>query len=172
MKKFVFIIAVILSLSSVDSANILGVFPTPSISHQVVFHALMKELAARGHHLTVLTTDLIKIDNPNVTQIDLHESYDVLRKAFNFAEFKRSQKDESDFMEMYMTTVVAFLRQQLSHPEVKKIIKNSDGERFDLVIAEYLGYVPILAFAEIYDCPIVGITSLDTMMSLATLSTQ
>jgi glucuronosyltransferase len=72
MKSLLFISTLIFLGNFVECANILGIFPTPSISHQVVFHALMKDLAARGHHLTILTTDLIKIgNNPNVTQIDL-----------------------------------------------------------------------------------------------------
>lgn len=60
----------------------------------------MKDLAARGHELTILTTDLIKIENPNVTQIDLHESYEVFRREFNFVVV--SSNDESDLMESFM----------------------------------------------------------------------
>jgi glucuronosyltransferase len=66
-------------------------------------------------------------------------------------------------MEMFMSVMEKYLDQQLSHPEVKKIIKKSSGQKFDLLILEYLNYVPVLAFAEIYGCPVIGITSLESM---------
>ena len=162
-----FLIALVLISSyPVEPANILGIFPTPSISHQVVFHALVKDLAARGHHLTVLTTDLIKINNPNVTQIDLHDSYEVLRTQFNFVEYKESKSDELDLFRFFVPVMMDYLEDQLSHPEVKKLINKSDKKHFDLLIFEYLNYIPVLAFAEIYDCPAVGITSLETVSTV------
>lgn len=157
------IILVVFQLANkIESARILGVFPTPSISHQVVFHALVKDLAARGHHLTVLTTDAIKIDSPNVTQINLHDSYEVF-KEINFVEFKESGGNEETMMTAFMPVLLKVVENQLSHPEVKDIIENRDNQTFDVVIIEHLFYLSTLAFAEIYDCPIIGITSLDTM---------
>lgn len=166
MKKFLcfgVIFLVFQLVSKSETARILGVFPTPSISHQVVFHALMKDLAARGHQLTVLTTDLIKIDNPNVTQIDLHDSYEVFKKEFNFVEFKESGGSEETMMTAIMPVLFKVVDQQLSHPAVKHIIEKRDNQTFDVVIIEHLFYHSILAFAEIFDCPIIGLTSLDTM---------
>ena len=161
----VFLTFFLIAISSIKCARILGIFPTPSISHQVVFHSLMKELAARGHELTILTTDLIKIENSNVTQIDLHASYDVMRREMNFVEFKDKKKDEVDLMLNFMRMLMIYIDDQLSHPEVKKIIRKDGGQEFDLVIVEHLMYYSMLAFAEVYDCPVIGITSLDTMDS-------
>lgn len=161
--EFVLIFAVLQLANRSESARILGVFPTPSISHQVVFHALVKDLAARGHQLTVLTTDVIKTDNPNVTQINLHDSYRVFNENFNFVEFKDSKVDESSMLTAIMPVLIKVVEQQLSHPAVKEIIAKRDNQTFDVVIIEHLFYSSILAFAEIYDCPIIGITSLDSM---------
>jgi glucuronosyltransferase len=44
-----------------DSARILGIFPTPSFSHQIVFQTIMKALVARGHQVTVISTDPLKV---------------------------------------------------------------------------------------------------------------
>lgn len=158
-----FIYFAVLFISGAESARILGIFPTPSISHQVVFHALMKDLAARGHQLTILTPDLINIQNPNVTQIDLHSTYDVFRREFNFVGIKAGKSDEADLMELFMPISLKIIDEQLSHPEVKRIL-NKGSQRFDLLIVEHLNYAPMMAFAELYDCPIVGITSLDTFL--------
>ncbi|GLH16134.1 Protein of unknown function [Gryllus bimaculatus] len=43
------------------AARILALFPTPSISHQLPFQVVMKELAARGHQVTVISTDPLKL---------------------------------------------------------------------------------------------------------------
>lgn len=61
MKLNQFIHVLVVVLGAAECANILMIFPTPSISHQIVFQALVKDLAARGHHLTVLTPNVIKI---------------------------------------------------------------------------------------------------------------
>lgn len=164
--KFLYFFVISTALELVcqsESARILGVFPTPSISHQVVFHALVKDLAARGHHLTVLTTDLIKLDNPNVTQINLHDSYEVFNKEFNFVDFKESGGDGDRVMEVFMPILFKVVDQQLSHPAVKDIIEKRNNQTFDVVIIEHLFYYSTLAFGEIFDCPIIGITSLDAM---------
>ncbi|KAG4079652.1 hypothetical protein HA402_010432 [Bradysia odoriphaga] len=162
---FVVFVALLLAHKS-ENARILGVFPTPSISHQVVFHALVKDLAARGHHLTVLTTDSLKIDNPNVTEINLHDSYEVFTKGLNFVDYKESGGDEDNILAAFMPVLIDVVDQQLSHPAVKNIIENKGNQTFDVVIVEHLVYWSTLAFAEIYDCPIIGMTSLDTMSFL------
>jgi hypothetical protein len=48
-------------------ARILGIFPTPSISHQLPFQAIMKALAARGHQITVISPDPLKVSLSSVT---------------------------------------------------------------------------------------------------------
>ncbi|KAL7047612.1 hypothetical protein ACKWTF_003053 [Chironomus riparius] len=147
----------------VYSAKILGVFPTPSISHQIVFHALMKDLAARGHELVILTTDTFKTKNPNVTQIDLHSSYKIFRDTFNFVYFKNSNMDETDLFNYFVPSMMKYLEEQMSHPEVKKLIAEKDKHHFDVVIMESLLNYPMLAFGEIFDAPVIEITSLDAV---------
>ena len=149
-------------IHAVQSARILGIFPTPSISHQVVYRALMKDLAARGHELLILTPDPFKTDNPNVTQIDLHSSYKVFHEAFNFVYFKNSAMDETDLFNYFFQAMMKYFEEQISHPGVEKLIAERDKYHFDLVIMEGLMNYPWLAFAEIFDTPVIEITSLDT----------
>jgi len=49
------------AVCSTKAARILGIFPTPSISHQLPFQAIMKALAARGHQITVISPDPLKV---------------------------------------------------------------------------------------------------------------
>ena len=150
-------------IQAVKSANILGIFPTPSISHQVVFHALMKDLATRGHQLTILTTDLIDIKNPNVTQIDFHDTYLIFQKKYNHNTMQKENKRPDEELDHFYETSTHFYEYQLTHPEVKKLITKENDKKFDLLIFEHLNYLPVLAFAEIYDCPVIAMASLELM---------
>jgi putative protein kinase ArgK-like GTPase of G3E family len=49
------------AVCSTEAAHILGIFPTPSVSHQYPFQAIMKALAARGHQITVISPDPLKV---------------------------------------------------------------------------------------------------------------
>jgi glucuronosyltransferase len=76
LRKFLLVFV----LSSVEGSRILGIFPTPSISHQVVFQRLSMDLAARGHQLTVVTTH---------PQLFYHENVSVLGVERLSHHFKR-----------------------------------------------------------------------------------
>ncbi|KAL7047614.1 hypothetical protein ACKWTF_003055 [Chironomus riparius] len=146
-----------------QSAKILGIFPTPSISHQFVFRTLMKDLADRGHELVILTPVPFKTDNPNVTQIDLHSSYEILRREFNFVDIKNNNVDEAGVFSHFFPVMMNYFEEQLSHPEVKKLIADRNSNHFDVIIMEVLTNYPMLAFAEIFDAPVIEFTSVDTI---------
>ena len=56
-------------LPATHSAKILGIFPVPANSHNIVFTAVTRELARRGHQLTVISTFPEKTPIPNITYI-------------------------------------------------------------------------------------------------------
>jgi hypothetical protein len=49
------------SVCSTLATRILGIFPTPSISHQLPFQAIMKALAARGHQIIFISPNPLKV---------------------------------------------------------------------------------------------------------------
>jgi glucuronosyltransferase len=57
-----------------ESARILGLFPIPSKSHMAVNLAVVKELAERGHEVTVVSPFPEKSENPNYKNIALDEN--------------------------------------------------------------------------------------------------
>jgi hypothetical protein len=67
-------------LYATDGANILGIFPMPSTSHMTVHSALMKELARRGHQVTVFSPLPEKSPIQNYTDIEFKLSFHELRK--------------------------------------------------------------------------------------------
>lgn len=146
-----------------ECARILGVIPIASYSHQIPFQPFWRELSLRGHQVTVMTTN--PINDPtlaNLTEIDLSFTYEIYRKH-NFTEFVSD--DGKSFMEM-AELLKSMLNEagdfQFRHPQVRNLIRDEDA-RFDVVIAE--AQLPgMMAFSWRFDCPMIGITSLDSGM--------
>lgn len=153
----------VLLIGSSESARILGVFPTPSISHQVVFHALVKDLAERGHQLTILTPNMMKTDNSNITQIDLNGAYASAWKDLNQVELKLKPRTTRELHTFILKTHMAAFEWQLNHPEVKKLIENAEPQTYDVILCELMFHRAALAFSEIFDCPMIEVTSMEPL---------
>ncbi|KAF2886726.1 hypothetical protein ILUMI_19446 [Ignelater luminosus] len=72
--KFVLIsVAFIYFLNPLEGVRILGVFPGATHSHFILGHTLMKELASRGHEVTVISAFPQKTPIKNYKDVDLSE---------------------------------------------------------------------------------------------------
>lgn len=149
----------ILSLSTLFHAGnahrILAIFPTPSISHQVVFRPVIQELAARGHHITLLTPDPFETEE-NITIINLKCLYDDWKKI-DFAQ--TAELNPFGMLNLFVSVMYEMLNKVLDMEEVQPLLRKE--KEFDLVISEFLGYTPLYAFAHLYGVPLIGMTSLD-----------
>ncbi|XP_073946966.1 UDP-glycosyltransferase UGT5-like [Choristoneura fumiferana] len=149
----------LLLVGYVQCARILVVVPTPSFSHQVVFRPLTQQLARRGHSLVVLTTDPAP-PHPNVTQIDLHDSYDLWRERF----IKTASGRKNDlYNQMYtaLDLMVEIFEKQMGFPEVVKLL-GDPGQKFDLVLAEAWVH-PTLALGHHFRAPVIQVSSAGVM---------
>ncbi|XP_026736026.1 UDP-glucuronosyltransferase 2B31-like [Trichoplusia ni] len=139
------------------AAKILGVFPTPSISHQVVFRPLMLELVKRGHDVTVITTDRafpIGETPANYTEIDVHEeSYRIWRDRIMKAS---SAKDGIQTLIQGLRIFPDVFDTQLSDENVQRLLR--DNKHFDLLILEAC-FRPALIFSHIYKAPVILMSS-------------
>lgn len=157
---FIFIIVNILQI---ECARILGIIPVASYSHQVPFHPFWRQLSLRGHQVTVMTTNPMKDPSlVNLTEIDLSFTYEIYSK-YNFNEFA---SDESNSFSEIAQLMRAMLNEasdfQFRHPQVQNLIHNKDAT-FDLLILE--AQLPgMMAFGWRFNCPVIGITSLDSGM--------
>lgn len=156
MIKIIF--AIIFAIASIDKsecANILGIFYYPSYSHQIVYQSLIKDLNDRGHHLTILTADKMNEDHPNITEIYMDSSY---KENINFVE-SRNFGGLKLFYRL-LEAQVKRTERQLNQPELQNLIHNHTNYKFDLLILEYLFASPMLAFAELFDCPVIGFSAI------------
>ncbi|CAH0598234.1 unnamed protein product [Chrysodeixis includens] len=126
-------------VSDNEAARILAVFPTPSISHQVVFRPLTQELAKRGHEVTVITPDPVFKNSkapPNLTEIDVHDiSYNIWMESFMKSASKGNKNDMLSQIEIFLSTFPKVFNAQVQSEEVQTIL--SDKKRkFDLIFIE------------------------------------
>ncbi|XP_046432136.1 UDP-glycosyltransferase UGT5-like isoform X2 [Neodiprion fabricii] len=148
------------------ASRILGVFPTPSISHQIVFRALTLALRERGHQLVVVTPD--PVNDPmltNYTEIDLHFLYADTDGGENWVETLAKER-WTDIQDAYLSTVLSQTELILDHPELKKLYAPNNGQKFNLMMIEMLYYPALLPLATRFDVPVVGITSLGLSLSI------
>ncbi|XP_064074695.1 UDP-glycosyltransferase UGT5-like isoform X3 [Vanessa tameamea] len=145
-----------------ESAKILGVFPTPSISHQVVFRPVMLELAKSGHEVTVITTDPVypKGQAPeNITEIDLH---DISYEHWKILTERDHGKDPVEFIRFVNDFILELFVKQLKSSEIQKFLR--DNRKFDLLFIESC-IRPAFVFSYIYDAPVIEFSSFTGVIS-------
>ncbi|KAG5861329.1 hypothetical protein JTB14_029774 [Gonioctena quinquepunctata] len=143
-------------LQYIECANILGFFPAPCVSHQMIFQSVWRELSLRGHKVTVITPSILNDPTlTNLTEIDVGFAYKLLSGEKGLA--KRVPKENS-----LMNNVISLfdmsaeiLEAELEEEDVQKLIK-SDGKHFDLIIQGQF-FLPMgYGFAAKFKAPIVG----------------
>ncbi|KAJ9601565.1 hypothetical protein L9F63_000308, partial [Diploptera punctata] len=143
-----------------NGENILAIFPVQSKSHMTVNLAVVKELANRGHNVTVVSAFPEKNPHPNYTDIVLKKKAieELLSDKENGMEFK-----PFDMLEMSYFQTVNFLwffgnricSSVLSEEPVQNLINS--GEHFDLIVLETFYVDCFLGFAHIFKAPVVQI---------------
>ncbi|CAH1119523.1 unnamed protein product [Phaedon cochleariae] len=161
--KLLFFITLLGLLKYSENARILASVFSPSYSHQIAFRPLWKELAKRGHEITLLTTNPMKDpDLGNIKQIDLSGSYKVMEEQGSSDILTRGRNEGKSFMSMaqlYLDALDRTAEWQLEQHEVKQLIQNN-SEHFDLLIVEVMNPIQ-MAFSERFKVPFIGITPLD-----------
>lgn len=143
-------------------ARILGVFNTPSISHQVVFQPIWRELSLRGHEVVVMTTDPLKDRSlVNLTEVDIGFLYGVVQQV---VQVMSKGVGHWEMVDQMVTMGTLMTEDFLSHSEVLKII-NDNETKYDVVLAEAI-FPTTFAFAAKLKCPLVGVPSLNVLEHL------
>ncbi|KAG8228490.1 UDP-glycosyltransferase [Ladona fulva] len=137
---------------NVQAANILGLFPISARSHNIAFSSLTTELAARGHHLTVITPYPISSPPPNYEHIDT--SRIVLPYFQAFSNIKVITIHE--IMWKIHNITEKCCTEVLEMPEMQKLIDpKKSGKKFDLILMSNFFSDCFLGLAHVYDVPVV-----------------
>lgn len=139
-------------------ARILGIVPTPSYSHQVVFRPLWAELSLRGHEVVVITTDpMNNATLTNLTEINLQSAYAIWNKHDIINIIAKNQKNNFfEMMDKVALTFTEIIDNQMDHPKVQELYNST----FDVVLAELM-FPSMCAFSKFYNCPCIGIMSME-----------
>ncbi|VVD02864.1 unnamed protein product [Leptidea sinapis] len=142
-------------INQVNCYNILGVFPFMGKSHFYVYDVYLKELARRGHNLTVISYFPQKQPLENYHDIDLGKGKSLFELnhpvSVSYAQALLSFAILQPIVGSYTC------RQILDDEEVQDMILTQ--RKFDLVVAEQFNTDCPLAIAHLLDAPVVGITS-------------
>lgn len=158
MKHTTLLLVVITSccVSLISSSKILALFPYIGKSHFDVFEPFVKELAARGHQVVVLSHFPQKYPVANYTDISLVGSITMdskervdLESISGIAVFKTTVKELTEFWET--------CDKMLSFHKVQELLKSE--ENFDLVITETFVTDCFLPFVHKFNAPHVAISS-------------
>ncbi|XP_004524829.1 UDP-glucuronosyltransferase 1-6 [Ceratitis capitata] len=121
----------------VDSANILGVFLSPSPSHLIVHMSVMKALAEQGHDITVVSGLKPKVNHPKIKNIIIDPSEENQRKMNEEMSGFGTKKTNLllTFLKFLTADNVMFTMQfdALKHERFQPIYNN----KYDLVIMGY-----------------------------------
>ncbi|XP_046410955.1 UDP-glycosyltransferase UGT5-like [Neodiprion fabricii] len=148
-----------------NASRILCVFPSASVSHQVVFRGLTLALRERGHDLVVVTPNPVRDPNlKNYTEIDVSFLYEENYET-DYIELRRNAC-WIDWFWNVAPILHLFCEKTFDHPEFKKIYAPDSGEEFDLMLTETLYWPAFLALGKRFDVPIIGMTSLGLALNL------
>lgn len=143
-------------VSLISSSKILALFPYIGKSHFDVYEPFVKELAARGHQVVVLSHFPQKYPVANYTDISLVGSITVdskdrvdLESISGIAVLKTAVKEVTEFWET--------CDKMLSFHKVQELLKSE--EKFDLVITETFFTDCFLPFVHKFSAPNVAISS-------------
>uniref|UniRef100_A0A1W7R8H2 UDP-glucuronosyltransferase n=1 Tax=Aedes albopictus TaxID=7160 RepID=A0A1W7R8H2_AEDAL len=126
--RIIFLLGVLLTVTS--GYRILGINMSPSRSHVIVQEALLKELARRGHHVTMVSP------YPLQSPLENYRHITIPMPDWSKGAMKNLMRDQSQwsmvktFPEMNRIALES-ANNSIHHPEVHKIIKE---EKFDLLV--------------------------------------
>ncbi|CAH2108579.1 unnamed protein product [Euphydryas editha] len=88
MLHFIYLFTLLIHFYSVNTANILGLFPHTGKSHHMVFEPLLHKLAERGHNLTVASFYPAKNPPPNYHDISFQGMFELRLESFDLNVFE------------------------------------------------------------------------------------
>uniref|UniRef100_A0A6P7F682 UDP-glucuronosyltransferase 3A1-like n=1 Tax=Diabrotica virgifera virgifera TaxID=50390 RepID=A0A6P7F682_DIAVI len=135
LERTMFLLFLLLdSFSFIQCVKILGIFPTPSYSHQIVFQPIWKELSLRGHNVTVVTPHPLNDSSlTNLTEIDVSFVYDIVPK-YGWPKEYLKLPSTLHKLDYFLNAGNDFTMEIFEYGPVQRIIDQRDA--FDLLIVQ------------------------------------
>ncbi|KAF2882090.1 hypothetical protein ILUMI_24093 [Ignelater luminosus] len=157
MKKLtIFILLLILFFPLRENYRILGLFPFPSRSHVVMFQALMKGLAEKGHEVDVLSHFPQEKPPPRYNDISVRGTVPINNFSIKFIQEHLGNAYQST--EHLLTHLTESICTEVLNSSYVRELKNTK-KKYDLIIIEIYATDCFFAFAYKFKIPVIGITS-------------
>ncbi|XP_037824334.1 UDP-glucosyltransferase 2-like [Lucilia sericata] len=159
--KYLLIVLSILP-NSLYAAHILSLFAMPVPSQYAFIEPLLKELAARGHQITSITSFPQKQPIPNFRDVVVKKNNNLFIDFQNFTVDNIEANYYEIVDEMYNRAFQMCINVQ-NDAAVRQIL---DQEKIDLIILEVFFSESFFGLSEYLQAPIVGVSTLGTMISI------
>ncbi|XP_026332064.1 UDP-glucuronosyltransferase 2B1-like [Hyposmocoma kahamanoa] len=154
------LIGILASLSFVDAANILVVFPVPGKSHGILGDGYVRLLLAAGHQVTYITPFPKKSSHPNLTEVDVSRNMDYLHHdGLNIKKILDKETSPVNLNALY-EMVVNLGNATFTNENVQKIIMDP-SQKFDAVIVEWLFWEVGCGLSAVFDCPYIWFSTVE-----------
>ncbi|XP_059613971.1 UDP-glycosyltransferase UGT5-like [Phlebotomus argentipes] len=149
-----------------NSANILVLEAVPSPSHHIWIRTITTALAAAGHNVTSLSTDIEEETPENLHYLHLDKVYDVMynpededfEMEFNYFDMGNLNSYLQLFMFVDFTEII--LKGSLKSTGFRQLLDYPDDFKFDLVIHDFMVSGILLPFAKKFNNPpIIALTA-------------
>ncbi|XP_049832173.1 UDP-glucosyltransferase 2-like isoform X1 [Schistocerca gregaria] len=142
----------------VSGARILAAVPMRSASHFRVLQPLLRALAHRGHHLTVISHFPQQPPPPNYTDISLNSAATHGRAPSPYLPMREGSLPRAMWRwSQLCDKTAAFCREAYAAPAVRRLL--ASDARFDLVLAEAFAGDCMAGLAHRFRAPLVGVVS-------------
>ncbi|KAM7351747.1 UDP-glycosyltransferase UGT5-like [Cochliomyia hominivorax] len=161
------IVCITCQISQVNSANILGLFTSHSPSHLIVHMSVVKVLAENGHNVTVVTSQVPKVNHEKINLIIIpptDEQQEMLNKEVSGMALKKNSifTTISNFFGS-LKMLIDMQADILKDPRFTVLYANPDT-KYDLVITGYFMNTFLFGVAAKFQAPLVVSWSASSMV--------
>ncbi|XP_035737138.1 UDP-glucuronosyltransferase-like isoform X3 [Vespa mandarinia] len=152
------IIWMTLFLTYSQGYRILGIFAFQAKSHFVMFEALMKNLANKGHQIDAITSFHLKKPFVNITELVVITPQMKLVNNISYEQMKT-------LLTVLPVKAIANMGgievcEYLGRPEIQKLLRNPPkNPPYDVILIEILGAHCLAIFGHLFNVPVIGISS-------------
>ncbi|XP_069681767.1 UDP-glycosyltransferase UGT5-like [Periplaneta americana] len=155
VRKHLTFITLLLLCSNVASYKILALFPHIARSHYVMGEALLKGLAARGHHVTVVSHFPQKNPIPNFKDISLVGATTVAVEQIQLVNVGTGNIPFT--INMLATMAMDVCETTLPAAPIQELMKSQ--EKYDLIITELFNTDCMFGFVHKFKVPFISIAT-------------